>query len=85
MRVVASLSTADKTMQCVKAYLIKRHDTGKCMLLEFTNGDSSQVSKYCEEVMHEVEEQKQAASAAGEERDEEVDFLSPQTTSRAKQ
>lgn len=83
MRVAASLSTADKTMQCVKAYLIKRHEIGRYMLLEFTNGDSGQVNNNREKVMHKVE-QRHEESAAGEELDE-VDFLSPQTTPRAKQ
>lgn len=84
MRVAASLSTADKAVQCVKAYLIKRHDIGRYMLLEFTNGNSCQVDNDHEKEMLNVEEQKQAARVAGKD-EEEVLFLSPRTTPRAKQ
>lgn len=84
MHVAASLSTADKTVQCVKAYLIKRRDIGRYILLEFSSDDSSQVNNHCEKEMHKVEEKKHAALVAGEEV-EEATSLSPQTTPRAKQ
>lgn len=91
VRVAASLSTADKTVKCVKAYLIKRHDIGRYMLLEFSDNGSGQVNNIREALMRKVEtltdhnlEQKQTARAAGDEW-EEVIFLSPQKTPRAKQ
>lgn len=91
VRVAASLSTADKTVKCVKAYLIKQNDIGRYMLLEFSNVGSSQANNEREALMHKVEPmtdhnlaQKQTARAAGDEW-EEVILLSPQKTPRAKQ
>lgn len=83
MRIATSLSTPEKTVTCVKAHLIKRHEIGLYLVLEFKNGELGQ-ENYREELMRKVEpmvaynlEQKQAARAAGKEW-EEVVFLPPQ-------
>ncbi|KAJ4391029.1 hypothetical protein N0V93_004642 [Gnomoniopsis smithogilvyi] len=85
VRIATSLSTPHKTVMCVKAHLIKRHEVGIYMVLELKNGEPGQ-ENYREELLRKVEpmvaynlEQKQAARAAGKEW-EEVVFLLPENT-----